>query len=137
MNLSVNRITLKLFLTEHKLFISSRNLCNSFLSNKSHMIISNSSFIKANQTSRKYVSTSTPKQDSDNTQKSQPPPLILMDFPRTVFPNIFKVMALRFRIAFHMFQLDNTFHFGQFLMGTEQVCFGFICISYTYITISI
>ena len=47
--------------------------------------------------------------------------LMLMDIPRSKFPNPFGLIELRLRIFFQMLQIDKSFGLENFMNGAEQV----------------
>ena len=119
MSLNANRLALKLLRTNQKWAATSRSLSNSVFMGKNRGEIS--SAIQINAPTKRFISTSVYKSSNATPSESSGTKLMLMDMPRSVFPNIFSIIALRLKIGFQMFQLDKSFRFDQFLIGAEQV----------------
>ncbi|RNA02687.1 Juvenile hormone esterase binding [Brachionus plicatilis] len=47
-------------------------------------------------------------------------PLMLMDMPRILVPNLFELIKIRLKVKFRMMQIDPSFNYSEFSKGTLQ-----------------
>lgn len=59
-------------------------------------------------------------QQLQNERPKSKNPLMLMDTPRILIPNIFELIKIRLRIKFRMMQIDPEFNYSEFSKGTLQ-----------------
>ena len=57
-------------------------------------------------------------------------PLMLMDLPRDVFPNLFQIIGIGLRMKFTMKKLDPLFKYTEFTKGSQQVSKAKLAVKY-------
>ena len=121
--MNLNQALTKLVKPRLKLMqISSRNVSSLLFVNKCRNKLNEN--LKTNSLNTQMSissSTITRQNDDSKTSSGNQNRLMLMDIPRTKFPNIFSLIGLRFRIGLQMLQLDKSFSFDNFMIGAEQV----------------
>jgi hypothetical protein len=121
--MNLNQALTKLVKPQLKLMqISSRNVTSLVFNNKYRNKLNGN--LKTNSLNSKMSISSSAiarQNDDSKTSSGNQNRLMLMDMPRTKFPNIFSLIGLRFRIGLQMLQLDKSFSFDNFMIGAEQV----------------
>lgn len=57
---------------------------------------------------------------SQNERPKSVHPLMLMDMPRILVPNLFELIKIRLKVKFRMMQIDPSFNYSDFSKGTLQ-----------------